>query len=173
VRIKPTSLPDVLLIELEAFEDRRGVFVRQWDSERWAAEGVGPFVQDNVSVSEVGVLRGLHFQSKAPQGKLLQVLQGKIFDVAVDIRPDSPTCGQWVGVTLQAGEYRQIWIPPGFAHGFAVLEGPATVHYRCTTPYDPDDQHGIRWNDPKLRIEWPINDPVLSDRDARFSDWNG
>ena len=135
--------------------------------------GMGPFVQDNVSVSNAGVLRGLHFQRQSPQGKLLTVHTGKIFDVAVDIRQDSPTYRQWVGVELKAGDHQQLWVPPGFAHGFFVMEGPATVHYRCTTVYDPDDQGGIRWNDPSLAIEWPSETPTLSDRDQKQRFLNG
>jgi len=171
VRIKNTSIPDVLLVELDSFVDHRGVFVRQWDAEQWAERGLGPFVQDNVSCSEPGVLRGLHFQKKAPQGKLLQVMHGEIFDVAVDIRESSATRGQWVGVHLRAGDHRQLWVPPGFAHGFAVINGAATVHYRCTTPYDATDQHGIRWDDPNLQIDWPVVDPILSERDAKLPEW--
>ena len=161
----PTKIAEVKLLECESFEDHRGVFVRHWDAQLWEREGIGPFVQDNVSVSKSGVLRGLHYQTDDPQGKLVSVLSGSIFDVAVDIRLESPTRGQWVGVTLCASEHRQLWVPPGFAHGFCVVEGPATVHYRCTTRYRADAQAGIRWDDPELAIEWPINDPVLSDRD--------
>ena len=171
MRIKPTSISDVLLIELDSFVDHRGVFVRQWDADQWAAAGLGPFVQDNVSFSAPGVLRGLHFQMKAPQGKLLQVMHGEIFDVAVDIRDDSSTRGQWVGVHLRAGDHRQLWVPPGFAHGFAVINGPATVHYRCTTPYDSTDQHGVRWDDPSFKVDWPLKDPILSERDAELPNW--
>jgi dTDP-4-dehydrorhamnose 3,5-epimerase len=165
LQIISTRIPDVKIIETEVFGDHRGVFVRYWDAEVWERAGIGPFVQDNVSVSAPGVLRGLHFQRIAPQGKLLSVHTGSIFDVAVDIRPDSSTYGEWVGVELRAGDHTQLWVPPGFAHGFCVLEGPATVHYRCTTMYRPDDQGGIRWDDPGLAIEWPIVDPVLSNRD--------
>lgn len=167
MRVIPTRIADVKIIECEQFPDHRGVFVRQWDAQVWSREGIGPFVQDNVSVSKTGVLRGLHFQVEVPQGKLVAVHSGSIFDVAVDIRPGSSTYGQWVGVPLRAGEHRQLWVPPGFAHGFCVTEGPATVHYRCTTVYRPDDQGGIRWNDPALSIEWPIENPTLSDKDQK------
>ena len=168
LQIIPTRIPDVKIIETEVFEDHRGVFVRHWDETAWLEAGIGPFVQDNVSVSKAGVLRGLHFQRVAPQGKLLSVHVGAIFDVAVDIRPGSSTFGEWVGVELRAEEYTQLWVPPGFAHGFCVLEGPATVHYRCTTEYRPEDQGGIRWDDPSLGIEWPIEDPILSQRDRQL-----
>ena len=161
----PTQISDVLVLELEHFEDDRGVFVRHWDTELWEALGIGPFVQDNVSVSKSRVLRGLHFQKGTAQGKLVSVLSGSIFDVAVDIRAGSPTYGQWVGVGLHAGEHRQLWVPPGFAHGFCVPDGPATVHYRCTSTYRPDAQGGIAWDDPSLDIAWPVDSPILSDRD--------
>ena len=173
MQVKSTRIPDVKILQCEAFEDHRGVFVRYWDSAIWAQQGIGPFVQDNVSVSAEGVLRGLHFQREEPQGKLVSVLAGSIFDVAVDIRNDSATYGQWVGVELYAGGHRQLWVPPGFAHGFCVIEGPATVHYRCTSLYRPESQGGIRWNDPSLGIEWPIEQPVLSDRDQKQPFLNG
>ena len=120
----------------------------------------------NVSVSAPGVLRGLHFQYGTPQGKLLSVMAGTIFDVAVDIRPGSASFGEWVGVRLSAGDHQQIWVPPGFAHGFCVIEGPATIHYRCTSAYEPEAQGGVRWDDPDLNISWPVTAPVLSERDA-------
>ena len=165
MRLFSTKIPDLMIVELETFEDERGTFTRSWDAETWAAKGIGPFVQDNVSVSGAGVLRGLHFQRVAPQGKLVSVMFGSIFDVAVDIRPGSPTRGQWVGVTLTANKPRQLWVPPGFAHGFCVTDGPATVHYRCTAPYMPTEQGGLAWDDPTLGIEWPIQAPVLSQKD--------
>ena len=161
----PTQIADVLVLELEHFEDERGVFVRHWDADLWEQRGIGPFVQDNVSVSKPRVLRGLHFQRELPQGKLVSVLSGAIFDVAVDIRTGSPTFGQWVGVALRADSHRQLWVPPGFAHGFCVIDGPATVHYRCTSEYLPQAQGGIAWDDPELNIAWPIEDPILSARD--------
>ena len=167
MQVRATRIADVKLVECDQFVDHRGVFVRQWDADVWLRAGMGPFVQDNVSVSNTGVLRGLHFQIDSPQGKLIAVHTGKIFDVAVDIRPGSPTFGQWVGVQLEAGDHRQLWVPPGFAHGFYAMEGPATVHYRCTTAYDPNDQGGIRWNDPSLGIGWPAEAPILSDRDQK------
>jgi len=165
VRITPTQIPDVLIIDLECFEDERGVFVRHWDSSAWEAAGIGPFVQDNLSTSAPRVLRGLHFQRVSPQGKLVSVMSGAIYDVAVDIRRGSSTYGQWIGVELKAGEHRQLWVPPGFAHGFCVTSGPATIHYRCTTTYRPDEQGGLAWDDPQLAIDWPIQEPILSSRD--------
>ena len=165
MRITPTQIPDVLIVDLECFEDDRGVFIRHWDARVWEQAGMGPFVQDNVSTSMPGVLRGLHFQSESPQGKLVSVMSGSIYDVAVDIRPGSSTFGQWVGVELDSSCSRQLWVPAGFAHGFCVTSGPATVHYRCTTTYRPDQQGGIAWDDPQLAIDWPITAPILSDRD--------
>ena len=165
MNVSPTRIPDVLVLELEHFDDARGRFIRHWDANGWAERGIGPFVQDNVSHSEPGVLRGLHFQTKAPQGKLVSVMSGRIYDVVVDIRRDSPTFGEWVSVELSAETPRQLWVPPGFAHGFCVPDGSATVHYRCTTAYEPDHQGGIRWDCPELDIRWPVSVPVLSDRD--------
>ncbi len=165
MRVIPTQIPEVLILDLEHFEDARGSFVRHWDAQLWEAAGIGPFVQDNLSRSAENVLRGLHFQRVRPQGKLLSVMAGAIFDVAVDIRPDSPTFGAWVGVHLNASDNRQLWVPPGFAHGFCVTEGPVVVHYRCTTAYVEADQGGLKWDDPALGISWPVSQPILSDRD--------
>lgn len=173
MKVTSTAIPDVILLELEYFDDDRGRFVRHWDAGLWAAHGVGPFVQDNVSHSGPRVLRGLHFQTKAPQGKLVSVVAGRIYDVVVDIRRESRTYGQWVGVELSADDPRQLWVPPGFAHGFCVPEGAATVHYRCTTAYDPDHQAGIRWDCPQLNIDWPIDAPVLSERDLGWPSLSG
>jgi dTDP-4-dehydrorhamnose 3,5-epimerase len=165
VRVIPTDIPEVLILELERFPDHRGAFVRHWDAQVWAEAGIGPFVQDNLSQSDAGVLRGLHFQRTDPQGKLVSVMAGAIYDVAVDIRPGRASFGQWVGVTLRADEPRQLWVPPGFAHGFCVVGGPAVVHYRCTTAYAEAEQGGILWSDPALGIPWPVSDPILSERD--------
>jgi dTDP-4-dehydrorhamnose 3,5-epimerase len=133
----------------------------------YAEEGIPTsFAQDNVSVSSEGVLRGLHYQRAHPQGKLVGVHAGAILDVVVDLRQASPQFGQWVGITLDSEAPEQLWVPPGFAHGFCVLRAPAVVHYRCTTPYDPEDQCGVRWNDPELGIDWPVSSPVLSERDG-------
>ena len=165
VRVIPTDIPEVLILELEHFPDHRGAFVRHWDAQVWSEAGIGPFVQDNLSQSGAGVLRGLHFQRTQPQGKLVSVMAGAIYDVAVDIRPGRASFGQWVGVTLSADVPRQLWAPPGFAHGFCVVNGPAVVHYRCTTAYAEEDQGGILWSDPALGIPWPVSDPILSERD--------
>jgi len=167
MKVVQTSIPGVLRLDLQAHEDARGHFVRVFDAPVYASAGIPvDFAQDNVSVSGEGVLRGLHYQRAQPQGKLLGVLHGAIFDVAVDLRRASPTFGQWVGLRLDATAPAQVWVPPGFAHGFCVLRAPAVVHYRCTTPYDPDDQQGVRWNDPALGIDWPVEAPVVSERDA-------
>jgi len=167
VKAIPTSIPGVLRLELNTHTDPRGTFTRVFDVAVYEAAGLpGVFAQDNCSVSGLGVLRGLHYQRWQPQGKLVGVLQGAIFDVVVDLRQDSPTFGHWEGLTLDAQEMSQLWVPPGLAHGFCVLRAPAVVHYRCTAPYDPEDQRGIRWNDPDLAIEWPVATPELSERDA-------
>jgi dTDP-4-dehydrorhamnose 3,5-epimerase len=173
MKVSPTAIPDVLLVDLEHFDDHRGRFVRHWDAAVWESHGIGPFVQDNVSVSGPGVLRGLHFQIKNPQGKLVSVMAGRIYDVVVDIRRSSETYGQWVGVELCADTPRQLWVPPGLAHGFCVCDGPATVHYRCTTVYESDHQGGIRWDCPDLGIDWPLESPVLSDRDQGWGPLSG
>lgn len=170
MRAIDTAIEGVKVIELESFPDHRGAFVRYWNDEAWQSVGIGPFVADNVSISHPRVLRGLHLQTIDPQGKLVSVLAGSIFDVAVDLRADSTTFGQWVGVHLRSGDPRQLWVPPGFAHGFCVTDGPATVHYRCTSHYRPDAQVGISWNDPGLGIDWPIVEPILSERDASLPD---
>jgi len=167
MRATPTSIPEVIRIDLGVHTDARGQFIRLFDSPVYGQAGIPvEFAQDNVSVSGPGVLRGLHYQHRSPQGKLLSVLQGSIYDVAVDLRESSPTFGQWVGMVLSAAAPAQVWVPPGFAHGFCVIQAPAVVHYRCTTPYDPDDQRGVRWDDPDLAIEWPERSPIVSERDA-------
>jgi dTDP-4-dehydrorhamnose 3,5-epimerase len=161
-----TEIPDVKRLSLSAFEDKRGRFLRVFDAGVYAELGLGgPFVQENVSTSGPRVLRGLHFQREAPQGKLVSVLAGAVADVAVDLRIASPTFGRWVRVDLDARVPEQVWVPPGFAHGFCVLRAPAIVMYRTTTAYDPDDQWGLSWNDPDLGIEWPLLETVLSARD--------
>jgi len=166
MQVTATEIPDVLRIDLRVHEDARGRFVRAFDVDACAAAGMGgSFVQENVTTSGEGVLRGLHFQQRAPQGKLVGVVMGAVFDVAVDLRVDSPTFGRWVGVGLDADQPAQVWVPPGFAHGFCVLRAPAVVVYRTTTAHDPDDQFGVRWDDPDLAISWPLEAPILSDRD--------
>lgn len=164
----PTTLPGVLLLELEVFDDARGWFCETYRRDRYAAVGVAAeFVQDNFSASVAGTLRGLHYQLGAPQGKLVHVTRGEVFDVAVDVRRGSPTFGRWFGAVLSAANHHQLWIPPGFAHGFAVLSERADFVYKCTAPYAPAHERAVRWNDPELAIEWPLRGPPrLSPRDA-------
>jgi dTDP-4-dehydrorhamnose 3,5-epimerase len=167
MHVEATDLPGVLLIEPKAFGDARGFFLETWNARRYVEAGLpGTFVQDNVSFSQRGVLRGLHFQNPHAQGKLVYVLQGEVFDVAVDVRPDSPTFGRWVGVTLSGQDHRQIWIPPGFAHGFCVTSETALFAYKCTDYYCPECEGAILWNDPDIGIAWPIETPSLSAKDA-------
>jgi len=166
VRVIPAEIPEVLLIEPDVFTDTRGFFLETFHAERYAAHGVpGPFVQDNHSRSVQGTVRGLHLQLTHPQAKLIRVVVGEIFDVAVDVRVGSPTFGNWVGVRLSAESFRQYYIPPGFAHGFSVLSPIAEIEYKCTGIYDPTGQLGLLWNDPALAIPWGVESPVLSDRD--------
>lgn len=163
-----TKLKDCLIIEPKVFGDERGFFLEAFQSDRYA-ELVGitlPFVQDNLSRSSKGVLRGLHFQKTKPQGKLVSVFSGAVFDVAVDIRRDSSTFGHWVGIVLSEDNKKQFWVPPGFAHGFVVLSETADFHYKCTDYYDPSDEGSLFWNDPDLNIPWPIDNPKLSEKDA-------
>lgn len=167
MRVIETKLDGVLILEPRVFEDERGRFLETWNAERYAEAGIlGPFVQDNVSVSKRGVLRGLHFQNPNPQGKLVSVLQGAVYDVAVDLRTDSPTFKEWVGVELSAENGRQMWIPEGFAHGFQALADRSVFSYKCTAPYSPADEHVLRWDDPALGIEWPLDEPVMAQKDA-------
>jgi dTDP-4-dehydrorhamnose 3,5-epimerase len=167
MKIVESSLPGVLLIEARVFSDERGAFWESWRADRYAAAGIpGPFVQDNVSISRRGVLRGLHFQHPRPQGKLVSALEGAVWDVAVDVRPESPHFKRWFGVELRAGDGRQLWIPPGFAHGFCTLTERAVFAYKCSEVYVPEADGGLRWDDPDLGVAWPIEDPVLSAKDA-------
>jgi len=167
VKVTPTELPEVLLIEPRVSTDDRGFFFETWHEERYAAAGLpAHFVQDNHSRSVAGTLRGLHYQLRRPQGKLVRVIAGAVWDVAADVRRGSPTFGKWVGLTLSATDKLQLYVPPGFAHGFAVVEGPAEVLYSCTDYYQPDDDRGVRWDDPTLAIPWPIDRPLLSAKDA-------
>ena len=162
-----TDLPGVLVIESEVFRDPRGYFLETFHERKYREAGIPhSFVQDNQSRSTRGTLRGLHAQLRKPQGKLIRTLRGEIFDVAVDIRPGSPTFGKWTAATLRADDFRQMFIPPGFAHGFCVLSEVAEVAYKCTDFYDPADEIGFRWNDPEVGIAWPIRDPLLSSKDA-------
>jgi dTDP-4-dehydrorhamnose 3,5-epimerase len=167
MKVTETALPGVLVIEPRLFRDDRGFFLETFRSERYADAGITqPFVQDNFSRSIRGTLRGLHFQEPHGQGKLVQVLRGTVFDVAVDIRRGSPTFGKWVGLELSGEDIRQLWIPAGFAHGFCVLSDQADFLYKCTAPYVPEAERGIIWNDPQLAIEWPVDKPLISPKDA-------
>lgn len=169
MRIEALELPSVLLIDPIVHSDDRGHFFEAYHQARYAEAGiVEPFVQDNQSSSAQGVLRGLHAQLERPQGKLVRVLDGEIFDVAVDIRLDSPTFGRWVHARLTGENRRQLWIPPGFAHGFCVLSPRAEVLYKCTRPYDRDDEIGVIWNDPEVAVDWPTRQPMLSARDLEL-----
>lgn len=162
-----TRLPGVLVIEPRVFGDARGFFYESYNEAKYREAGIDRrFVQSNVSRSARGVLRGLHYQWPNPQGKLVSVLEGEVFDVAVDIRRGSPTFGQWVGVMLTAENHRHFWIPEGFAHGFCVLSEHATFAYQCTALYDARADAGIRWNDADIGIDWPVTHPLLSDKDA-------
>lgn len=169
MNIIETKLPGVLLIEPQIFTDHRGTFFECYHRERYEQRGLPfNFVQDNLSRSRQGVLRGLHYQFPRAQGKLIWVTRGEIFDVAVDIRTNSPTFGQWIGHTLCGEKPQQVYIPPGFAHGFCVLSAEADFYYKCTDYYDPSSEHGILWNDPKLNIHWPIAEPILSSKDTLY-----
>ena len=168
MKVVETKLKDCVIIEPKIFGDERGFFLETFQAERYAAQaGITlPFLQDNHSRSSQGVLRGLHFQINKPQGKLVRVVKGKVYDVAVDIREGSSTFGQWEAVILSEENKTQFWVPPGFAHGFVVLSETADFEYKCTDYYDPSDEGSILWNDPDLNIPWPIDDPNLSDKDA-------
>lgn len=170
MKIMETALPGVQILEPRVFGDARGFFLESWNAETFRAAGLDvDFVQDNHSFSMQGSLRGLHYQLNTPQGKLVRVTSGIVYDVAVDIRRSSPYFGRWVGVELSADNKRQLWIPPGFAHGFYVLSATADFLYKCTTLYVPADDRGIRWDDPALGIDWPLVGgaaPLLSAKDA-------
>lgn len=161
-----TSLPGVLVLEPKVFGDERGFFMETWNQRRYEEAGLpGRFVQDNLSFSRRGVLRGLHFQNPDQQGKLVYVLSGEVFDVAVDIRQGSPTFGQWEAVVLSSENKRQFWIPEGFAHGFLVTSDTALFAYKCTAPYNAEADGSVLWNDPEIGIEWPVEAPALSEKD--------
>ena len=163
----PTDIPEVLIIEPDVFGDKRGFFMESWHAQKYADLGIGlSFVQDNLSRSHKGVLRGLHYQLEQPQGKLVSVITGAVFDVAVDIRTGSPTFRQWVGVELSEDNHRQIYVPPGFAHGFCVLSDSVDFMYKCTDFYAPKYEHGIQWDDPDIGIDWPGTDFIISEKDS-------
>ncbi len=178
MQVTPTRLPEVLLVEPRVFGDARGFFLESWN-QRAFDQAVGrpvAFVQDNHSRSARGVLRGIHYQLEHPQGKLVRVTSGRVFDVAVDLRRSSPRCGQWVGVELSADNHRQLWIPPGFGHGFLVLSEQADFLYKASDYYVPEDERALAWNDAHLGVEWPLADiggePQLSARDRAAPGWD-
>ncbi len=167
MKLLQTGLPGCVVIEPAVFGDARGFFYEAWNAQRYAEHGLpAAFVQSNVSVSSRGVLRGLHYQWPNPQGKLVSVLEGEVYDVAVDIRRGSPHFGRWTAAILSAENRRQFWIPEGFAHGFVVLSERALFSYLCTAPYDKAADAGIRWNDAAIGVDWPEASPLLSDKDA-------
>jgi len=164
MKVIETAIPGVLLIQPRVFGDPRGFFMESWQRERYAAHGLpAEFVQDNLAASGRGVLRGLHLQHPYAQGKLVQVIQGEVFDVAVDLRHGSPWFGRWVGVHLSGANRQQFWMPPGFAHGYCVLSDEAVFCYKCTELYHPEHELTVLWNDPQIAIDWPLDDaPLLS-----------
>ena len=165
----PTELAGVLVIEPQVFADARGFFFESYNAQRYAKAGIAcGFVQDNHSRSTRNTIRGLHYQFRRPQAKLLRVVRGSVFDVVADIRRGSPTFGRWVGVELSAENKRQIFVPAGLAHGFCVTSDDAEVEYKCSDFYVPDDQHGVLWSDRTIGIPWPVREPILSDRDRAY-----
>lgn len=168
MKVIETSLPGCVVIEPAVYGDDRGFFFETWNADRYGEHGLPTrFVQSNVSASARGVLRGLHYQWPNPQGKLVSVLEGEVYDVAVDIRRGSPHFGRWEAVVLSAENKRQFWIPEGFAHGFAVLSERALFSYLCTAQYDKAADAGVRWDDAAIGIDWPVSEPLLSDKDAK------
>ena len=170
MKVTPTAIPDVCIVEPKVWADGRGFFLEIWHSDRFAQAGIDhSFVQDNHSRSVRGTLRGLHYQIEQVQGKLVRVVTGRIFDVAVDLRHGSGTFGHWIGTELSEDNHRQLWVPPGFAHGFYVLSEQADVVYKCTAYYSAEHERTLRWDDPELAIEWPLiggSPPLLSEKDA-------
>ena len=170
MQIRRADLPEVLLIEPTVHRDDRGFFLETYHARKYREAGINcSFVQDNHSRSVGGAVRGLHLQVRNPQAKLIRVIEGEIFDVAVDVRRGSPSFGRWVGVTLSAQNFLQCYIPEGFAHGFCVISKGAQVEYKCTAIYDPEDEIGIAWNDPSIGIAWPVSQPILSQRDRQHA----
>ena len=168
MKISQTPLAGVLLVEPDIYRDDRGFFSETWNYSKYAEQGLDQqFVQDNHSRSSKGVLRGLHYQLRQPQGKLVRVLSGTVYDVAVDIRRGSPSFGEWYGVELSAKNFLQLYIPPGFAHGFVTLSDSADFSYKCTDYYAPGDEYGLLWNDPDIGIRWPLADISLSGKDEK------
>ena len=169
MRVLPTELPGVMIVEPRVFSDARGFFLESYHAPRYAEAGItATFVQDNHSSSAKGTIRGLHYQLRHPQAKLLRVIRGSVLDVAADIRRGSPTFGRWVGVELSAENKRQLFIPAGFGHGFCVTSDVADVEYKCSDVYVADDQHGVLWSDPTIGITWPVREPILSDSDRAY-----
>ena len=167
MKVIRADIEDVLIIELDVYGDDRGYFLESWNAERYRALGItADFVQDNTSFSKKHVLRGMHFQNPTPQGKLLTVLNGEVFDVVIDIRLGSPTFGTWTSVVLSSDNNRQLYVPEGFAHGFLVMSEEALVNYKCTGLYHKGAEHGIRWDDPDIAIDWPTEAPILSPKDS-------
>ncbi len=168
MKIIPTPIEGLIVFEPKLFHDERGYFFEVHHQQRFAQLGIPTFVQDNHSHSVQHVLRGLHYQSSHAQGKLVGVTQGEVWDVAVDLRRSSPTFGKWFGVNLDAKTHRQMYIPPGFAHGYCVLSATADFYYKCTDFYTPSAEGGLIWNDPQLAIEWPVKQPILSSKDMLY-----
>lgn len=164
--VERLSIPDVLLIMPRVFRDDRGHFVETWRASAYEMHNIGPFVQDNVSVSRRNVLRGLHFQHPGGQGKLVNTLRGRVLDIAVDIRAGSPTFGKWVGAELSDENGFQLYIPPGFAHGFVTLSDDAVFSYKCTAYYAPETERTVRWDDSAVAVDWPCDAPILAPKDA-------
>ena len=168
MKVTQGPLPGLLIIEPDVFGDTRGFFMELWNQQRYREHGLGAdFVQDNLSLSRKGTLRGLHFQNPNPQGKLVEILDGEVFDAVVDLRRSSPTFGRWHGLILSGENKLQFYVPPGFAHGFVVRSDSALFHYKCTTFYSPKDEQTLRWDDPEVGVQWPLNDPLLSAKDAK------
>jgi dTDP-4-dehydrorhamnose 3,5-epimerase len=168
MRFAETEIPGVILIEPDVYRDERGFFLETYHARKYAAHGLDVgFVQDNQSSSIKDTLRGLHMQLRNPQGKLVRAVKGSIWDVAVDVRPGSPTVGRWTAVTLTADNFRQLYVPPGCAHGFCVTSDEAEVEYKCTAVYDPADEIGVAYDDPQIAIRWPVANPILSHRDRQ------
>lgn len=168
MKVLPLEIPDVLIVEPRVFEDGRGFFMETYQKERFRDAGLDvEFVQDNHSCSSYGTLRGLHYQVQHPQGKLCRVVRGEVFDVAVDLRRSSPTFGRWVGVLLSAANRRQVYVPPGFAHGFCVLSEVAEFLYKCTDFYSPEHERTLVWDDPAVGVDWPVREPLLSAKDRQ------
>jgi len=173
MKIETTNLTGVLVITPEVFSDSRGFFLESFSAKKYKENGINfDFVQDNISRSSKGVLRGLHFQKANPQGKLVSCLRGAVFDVAVDLRKDSNTFSNYFAIELTDTNHKQLWIPPGFAHGFCVLSNSADFHYKCTSFYDAKDESGIIWNDPEINIDWPIDNPLISNKDRMLKKLN-